>query len=217
MKRAKYITRCLAISVAVVALSLPFLAQKNDYHPPVARAQAPSRPAPSPGPHNQAPARQPERHVGDWLRQHKDLPPGEQERALQNDPHFRSLPPAQQRELRQKLRYFASLPPAEQQHVLQLLDRMQERKKKFGDLPPPLQQRALWVHNQMLQLPPDRRLMVKNEIHDLRAMPPEQRQQRIDSDRDKGMFSPHERDILREVIRLPLAPAQNGAAPAPPA
>ncbi|HEY6337745.1 MAG TPA: DUF3106 domain-containing protein [Candidatus Sulfotelmatobacter sp.] len=95
--------------------------------------------------------------------------------------------------------------------MLHLLDIMNDRRRKFREMPPQQQQRALWVHNQMQQLPPDRRLVVKNEIRDLRGLPPEQREQRIDSDREKGMFSPHERDILREVARLPLAPAEGGA------
>ena len=62
----------------------------------------------------------------------------------------------------------------------------------------------------MQQLPPDRRRMVTTAVRDLRAMPPEQREQIIDSNRFKGMFSPQERDIMRGASRLPLAPPENG-------
>jgi hypothetical protein len=41
-------------------------------------------------------------------------------------------------------------------------------------------------------------------------MPPEQRQQVIDSDRFKRQFSAQERDLLSSATRLPLAPAENG-------
>ena len=37
-------------------------------------------------------------------------------------------------------------------------------------------------------------------------MPPAQRDQVINSDRFKGMFSDQERDMMREATRLPLAP-----------
>jgi hypothetical protein len=143
------------------------------------------------------------------------LPPSEQERALQNDPHFRSLPPAQQRRLRQQLRYFASLPPQEQQHVLQLMDRMGSRGTVWRGLTPEQRQRVLQIHNQIMQLPPDRQRMVRSAIRDLRAMPPAQREQVIDSDRFRNNFSPQELGILRDVTRLPLAPAEGGAEPAP--
>ncbi len=59
------------------------------------------------------------------------------------------------------------------------------------------------------QLPPDRRRMVGTAIRDLRAMPPEQRQEVIESERFKSMFSPQERDLLTNASRLPLAPAES--------
>ena len=215
MKRARHITRWLATSVAVVALSLSCLAQRYSYQPSAARAQAPSHPAGNPAPRSQGAPHEPQRRAGDWLRQHKDLPAGEQERALQNDPHFRSLPPAQQRRLRQQLRYFSSLPPQEQQHVLQLMDRMGNRGRVWNGLTPEQRQRVQQIHNQILQLPPDRQRMVRSTIRDLRAMPPAQREQVIDSERFRSTFSPQELGILREVTRLPLAPAEGGAEPAP--
>ena len=215
MKRARHITRWLATSVAVIALSLSCLAQRNSYQPSAARVQAPSHPGANPAPRGQGAPHEPQRRAGDWLRQHKDLPPGEQERALQNDPHFRSLPPAQQRRLRQQLRYFSSLPPQEQQHVLQLMDRMGNRGRVWNGLTPEQRQRVQQIHNQILQLPPDRQRMVRSTIRDLRAMPPAQREQVINSDRFRNNFSPQELGILREVTRLPLAPAEGGAEPAP--
>jgi hypothetical protein len=47
----------------------------------------------------------------------------------------------------------------------------------------------------------------------LRAMPPDQREQIINSDRFKGMFSDHERDVMRDATRLPLAPSDSGDQP----
>jgi hypothetical protein len=100
--------------------------------------------------------------------------------------------------------------------VLQLLDRMENRRVVWNGLTPEQQQRVQQIHNQILQLPPDRQRMVRSAIRDLRAMPPAQRDQVIDSDRFKGAFSPHERDILRGVTHLPLAPAEGSAEVAAP-
>jgi Protein of unknown function (DUF3106) len=205
-------TGLIATGLAVIANSLPCLAQGNSSRPPVVRTQAQSHP-PNQAPRNQrAPGQAQRGHAGDWLRQYKDLPPGEQERALQNDPHFRSLPPARQRQLRQQLRYFSSLPRQQQEHILALM----KRGEVFGGLTPEQRQRLMQIHNQILQLPPDRQRMVRNAIRDLRGMPPAEREQVIDSDRFKNTFSPHEREILRGVTRLPLAPAENSADTAPP-
>jgi len=52
--------------------------------------------------------------------------------------------------------------------------------------------------------------MVTTAVRDLRAMPPGQREQIIDSHRFKSVFSPEERDIMRGATRLPLAPPENG-------
>lgn len=207
MRRAKDITRWLATGVAVIALSLPCVAQRYAYHPSAGRAQASPRSAPNQAPRAQQAPRQPQRHAGDWLRQYKDLPPGEQDRALQNDAHFRSLPPTQQQQLRRQLRYFSNLPPQQQEHILRLI----ERGAKWGGLTPEQRQRALQVHRQMQMLPPDRQRMVRSAIRDLRAMPPGQREQVIDSDRFRSNFSPQELGILHDVTRLPLAPAEGGA------
>jgi phage-related protein len=213
LRLAKDITRWLATGVAVIAVSLPCVAQRYAYHPSAARAQASSHSAPSqpprnqPAPRSQQAPRQPQRHAGDWLRQYKDLPPGEQDRALQNDAHFRSLPPTQQQQLRRQLRYFSNLPPQQQEHILRLI----ERGAKWGGLTPEQRQRALQVHRQMQMLPPDRQRMVRSAIRDLRAMPPAQREQVIDSDRFRSNFSPQELGILHDVTRLPLAPAEGGA------
>ena len=64
-----------------------------------------------PHPAQQQARPKPPGHAGDWLRRYKDLPPAEQERALQNDPWFHRLPPERQQQLRQRLQNFSTLPP----------------------------------------------------------------------------------------------------------
>jgi hypothetical protein len=147
----------------------------------------------------QAQVRNGQGHAGDWLRRYQGMPAGEQERALQNDPAFRRLPPERQQMLRQRLEHFSSLPQPQQQRML-------NRMETWEHLTPEQKQQARQVHGQMQQLPPERRRMVTTAVHDLSAMPQAQREQIIDSNRFKGMFSPQEREIMRGASRLPLAP-----------
>ena len=49
----------------------------------------------------------------------------------------------------------------------------------------------------------------------MRDLNPEQREQLINSDRYKSMFSDHERELLSGVSHLPLAPADGGQAGTP--
>jgi hypothetical protein len=52
--------------------------------------------------------------------------------------------------------------------------------------------------------------MVTTAVRDLRAMPPDQREKIINSERFKSAFSDQEREMMRGATRLPLAPAEGG-------
>lgn len=142
-----------------------------------------------------------QRHGGDWLRTHRDLPLADQQKALQSDPQFRSLPVQQQERLENRLQRFNSLPPQEQQRRL-------SRIETWEHLTPQQKTQARQLALQWKQLPPERQKMMKTAIGDLRAMPPDQRDRVLESGRFKGMFSEQERNMLRETTKLPLAPAQ---------
>jgi hypothetical protein len=222
MRRANFMTGWMAaavLSAATVMVSVsPCPAQRGNYRPVQGHqsTQAPSHPNqshPNQNPPNQnhQPPQPGPGHAGDWLRHYRNLPPGEQERALQRDPAFRRLPPAQQQMLRQRLQHFSGLPPQQQQRVL-------NRMETWEHLTPAQKEQARQVHSQLQQLPPARQAMVKTAVHHLSAMPAEQREQSINSERFKSMFSPQEREIMRGASRLPLAPPENGKpgeAPAP--
>ena len=190
-----------ALVAALAMLPVLGVAQKAAPRP------MPPRPAPVPQQHMSQPQvpRQ-QGHAGDWLRRYKDVPPDEQEKALQNDPNFRKLSPARQQALRDRLQHFSNLAPQQQLRVL-------NRMETWEHLTPEQKQQARQVFGQMQQLPPDRRRLVHKAIDDLRAMPPDQREQIISSDRFKGMFSDQERDLMRGATRLPLAPADSGDQP----
>ena len=206
MRRGNLMTRWMATAAfagATVVVSLsPCLAQRSHFSSVQGRppAQIQNHPQPRPG-----------GHAGDWLRRYKGMSPGEQERALQSDPAFRRLSPERQQLLRQRLHHFASLPPEQQQRML-------NRMETWEHLTPGQKQQARALFGRMQQLPSDRRRMVSTAVRDLRAMLPGEREQIIDSNRFRSVFSPEERDIMRGATRLPLAPPENGRpeeAPAP--
>jgi len=159
--------------------------------------------------HVPRPQKQEGRHSGQWLRQHRNLPPEQQKKALESDPQFRSLPPQKQQQYRNQLDRFNSLPPQKQQQMLHRMD-------TWGHLTPEQKDQARQLHSQMQQLPPERRQAVRNAIQALRAMPPGARQRQIDSDQYKRQFSPEERNMLSGASKLPLAPAEpNDGVPGP--
>jgi hypothetical protein len=102
-------------------------------------------------------ARQQANHAGQWLRRYKDLPPDQQQKALDNDPQFRSLPPARQQILRERLLRFNSLPPQQQNRILQ-------RMETWEHLTPDQKQQARQLFSQLRDLPPDRRKKLRTAI-----------------------------------------------------
>jgi hypothetical protein len=139
-------------------------------------------------------------HAGQWLNQHRDLPPDQQKRALDSDPQFRRLPAQRQKQLQDRLQRFDRLPPEQQQRVL-------NRMETWEHLTPQQKQQARGLHSQMQQLPPERRHAVQNAINALRGMPPQARQQAIESGRF-SQLSPQERELLNGASQLPLAPSE---------
>ena len=51
-------------------------------------------------------------------------------------------------------------------------------------------------------LPRDRQVLVKKAFHDLGSVPPEQRQTVLNSGSYQGAFSPEERGILSDLLRV---------------
>ena len=73
--RVRSMTAWVRIATLVVALATacPSIAQKHPEEHPQKKQQ-------------------PQHHAGEWLRQHRNLPPEQQRKALENDPQFRNLP-----------------------------------------------------------------------------------------------------------------------------
>jgi hypothetical protein len=63
--------------------------------------------------------------------------------------------------------------------------------------------------NRWTTLPPERQAVMKGAFRDLRSVPPDQRQTVLNSARYQGAFSPDERGILTDMLRVePYEPAR---------
>lgn len=151
---------------------------------------------------------QPSSHkMGDWLREHRNLPIDQQEKLLESDPSFKKLPKNRQDALKARLRKFASLPPERQDRALQ---RMQ-----FMSSLSPEQRKEIREANQQLQtLTPDRRVMVHAAVRHLRQMSPQDRRQTLESDHFRTTFSPQEQNILKQLASIAVGGSKNTPSPA---
>ena len=77
-------------------------------------------------------------------------------------------------------------------------------------------QQARQIFFELRDLPPARRFLVREAVRQLRSMPPDQREREIDSDQYRSRFTDHERELIRGISRLPLAPPEGGPPPPPP-
>jgi hypothetical protein len=57
-------------------------------------------------------------------------------------------------------------------------------------------------------MPPDRQVLMRGAFRDLRGVPPDQRSIVLNSSRYQGVFSPEERGVLSDMLRVePYEPA----------
>lgn len=180
-------------------------------------AQAPRNPSPqhvlppaqanpqkNPGPFKKKDAQGPVHRMGDWLEAHKDLPPEQQQKALENDPGFKRLPPARQAALRERLRNFNSLTPEQRNRALQRLNFM-------AGLTHEQREQIRQSQQQLQALPEDRKVMIHKALRHLRQMDPQQRSEVMQSDRFKSTFSDQEQGILKQLSAI-NPPGEGGTA-----
>jgi hypothetical protein len=146
-------------------------------------------------PANTYPGAAPPGHLGDWLNKHSNLPAQDQERLLRNDPNFNRLPQGQQQRLIQQLHELDQMP--EQQR-----ERRLARAEAIEHLSPQDRMNLNRSNRDFAALMPDRQAMVKRAFQDLRSVPLDQRQTVLNSARYQGQFSPEERGILSNFLRV---------------
>ncbi len=178
---------------------------------PASGSPAPVYPGPpyvGPGFHRPAypgyppPAQGPPGHLGDWLNQHHNLPVQEQERALRVDPSFRRLPATDQQRVIEQLHQVNQLTEAQRQRRL-------ARTEMIEHLTPQERMQINLSARRWAELSVDRQAQMKQAWLELREVPIDQRQTVLNSARYQGVFSPEERHILTDMLRVePFQPAR---------
>ena len=141
-------------------------------------------------------------HLGAWLNTHRNVPVPQQQQMLRNDPEFSPATAG---------RTTAGDEPVEPGEPVARCPARTEtgaggepgaavpgRPCARGAVGTPVDGNAA-----------DRQTMMRNAFRDLRAVPPDQRSIVLNSSRYQGQFSPEERGILSDMLRVePYAPPQ---------
>jgi hypothetical protein len=134
-------------------------------------------------------------HLADWLNQHRNLPPAQQEQLLLRDPYFLRLNPTEQRKVLDQLHRIGNMNDDERSLRL-------ARAEAIERLSPQDKMQVNASAQRMLQLPEDRRQMLRKAFRDLRAVPPGDRDMVLSSAYYRTTFSPAERIILHDLLRV---------------
>jgi hypothetical protein len=209
-----YLPSRLCVGAALIVLSAisPAFArgraQKTAAPPPAVRQNHPAQQPRVNPPNAGVRAAQNQEHLQQWMENHKSLSLPDQQRALQNEPGFHELPPqVQQRELNQLERLYNMNP--------QQRDRTLQRNEILEHMTAPQVQQYRGAVQNFAAMPPDRRRVMARAILDLREMPPEQREQLINSPRFGAQFSEGERSTIRTLLSVEPYPPVHTPAPAP--
>ena len=148
------------------------------------------------------PADLPAGHLGAWLNEHRNLPVQDQERIQRNDPSFRRLTPTNQQRLVQQLHQVNGLTEEQRQRRL-------ARTEIIEHLSPQDRMQVERSYRRWPTLPVERQALMKAAFRDLRSVPVDQRQTVLNSSRYQGVFTPEERGILSDFLRVePYQPAR---------
>ena len=121
---------------------------------------------------------------------------------LRSDPSFNRLSPAEQQRVMRQLHQVNQMPEEARQRRL-------ARNEMLERLSPQEQMQIDRSNRRWASLPPDRQALMKNAFRDLRAVPLDQRQTVLNSARYQGVFTPVERGILSDFLRVePYVPAR---------
>jgi len=134
-------------------------------------------------------------HLGDWLNNHRNLTPQQQEEQLRREPGFNRLSPDQQQRVLNRLRTLESRPVEQQQ-------RMADRVEMFEHLTPEQKADVHASSQALAAMPGDRQALVRRAFNDLRQIPPDQRAQILNSARFSQTFTPDERHALGSLLSI---------------
>jgi len=134
-------------------------------------------------------------HLPQWFAQHHNLPMDQQEHLLRQEPGFNRLSPGEQQRAIQQLHQLNQMPDTLRQRTL-------ARAEAIERLTPAERMQVNQSSRQFSAMPADRQAMVRRAFQDLRGVPIDQRQTILNSARYSATFSPQERNVLSNLLRV---------------
>jgi hypothetical protein len=172
--------------------------------PPAAQEQEQEQP-PAPPRWERGPQR---RHRGPGWGMHRlllrvaELPPEQQQQALESDEAFQRMPPPMQEQLRQRLQELNQLPPEQRQEELERLRRgegrgpLHELFLRVAPLTPEEQERALAEDEFFQSLPPDAQERFRRHLQRFDQKPPEARERSLRRFRRFADLTPEQQESV---------------------
>lgn len=201
---------CLLVPVAN-ALRRPVL-QTQESAPPAPIERRSPQPRPLGNQHSSEDHRGARgEHLAEWMNQHSNLTPQEQQQALQHEPGFGQLPRTTQQRMLDRLAQLDAMNPRQRQRVL-------ARTESMEKLNPDQRAEVRGAMSQLGSLPVEDRRAVARTFRALRELPPEQRVQAYASGQYGPALSDTQRTVLFDLLRVePMLPpaALPPAAPPP--
>ena len=150
-------------------------------------------------------------HLAQWMSQHSNLTPEQQQQALAQEPGFGRLPTETQQRMRERLSQLDAMPPTKRQRVL-------ERTEAMERLAPEQRAEVRGAMSQLGALPIEQRRTVARTFRALHDLPPEQRQSALASGRlgpplDGAQQAALDRLLRAEPLLQGFFPAQPSRAP----
>ena len=202
---ASLVTACVLAGVCAGSASgLPRVPQQQPPAPIERRAPAP-RPAGPNGELNNANHRGPRgEHLAEWMNQHSNLSPSQQQQALEREPGFHDLPQPTQQRMLNRLAQLDAMTPDQRQRLL-------ARNEAMERLSPDQRAEVRGALSQLGGLPQDQRHQVAHTFRELRDLPPEQRVGAYATGR-YGQLNDSQRTVLFNLLRVePMLPAPTPA------
>jgi hypothetical protein len=142
-------------------------------------------------------------HLAEWMNQHSNLTPAQQQQALEREPGFHDLPNDVQQRYRDRLTQLNAMSPDQRQRLL-------ARNEALEHMTPNQRSDFRGVMQQLGSLPEDQRRAVARTFRQLRELPPDQRAGALNADpRYRTQFNDAQRATINNLLRIePLLPPQ---------
>ena len=134
-------------------------------------------------------------HLAQWMNQHSNLSPEQQQQALGQEPGFSNLPSDTQQRYRDRLAQLDALNPAQRQRFLAHTEAMER-------LSPDQRAEVRGAMGRLGALPIEQRRVVAHTFRSLRDLPPEQRLSALNSGRYGPPLDPQQRDVLLGLLQI---------------